>query len=144
MVGGWRGCGCGWGGGKQRCPCPDESHARYLNMGNPWSHRPATLTFTWRKRQRPNWVRGPDLAKTSQKTLHPQGTAWQWLSEKARHLRIVLVLWMSGLEIEWVSWAGDQLRMKLRCMWRRTIRTHSRNRYPSKWRWHIISQIKQT
>lgn len=143
MVGGWRGCGCGWGGGKQRCLCPDESHARYLNAGNLWSHSSATLTFTWRKWQRSNWVQGPDLAQTYQKTLHPQGTARQWLSEEARQLCIVLLLWTSGPEFEWVSWARGQRRMKTRCCAEGQL-GHTHATHPSKWRWQLISQIKQT
>lgn len=142
MVGEWGGCGCGWGGGKQHCP--DGSHARYLNTGNPWSRSSATLTFTWRKWQRSNWVRRPDLAQTYQKTLQPQGTARQWFSEEARQRYSVSVLWTSGQEFEWVSWARGQCKNENTLLWGRTIRTHSRNRHLSKWRWQLISQIKQT
>lgn len=65
------------------------------------------------KKQLSAWT--TQLAQTYQKTPHPQGTVRQWLSEEARQLGIVLVLWTSGPEFEWVSWARGQPRMKTRC-----------------------------
>lgn len=65
-----------------------------------------------RKRQRRNWVQRPDLAASYQKTARPQATVRQWLCEEAQQLCIVLVLFTSGPECEWATWAGGQPRMK--------------------------------